>query len=298
MHLIVCGLARNLESEIRPTIERLASNFKKLGDLSVVVVESDSEDKTLDTLIQMKSEIDSLHVVSLGRLEARLPNRIDRLSRCRNAYVDYIRNNFTVEDDAWVCVVDLDGIASNIPIDEITLAISSGMADAYTANQEGPYYDIFALRCHGWVEKDPFLSQRELMLQGFSEKTAHKKAILDSMKRIPPSSPPVIVDSAFGGLAVYRMRYFVASHYSPVNETGLPQCEHVEFSRQFRKSGGRIVIWPKLVIGGYNQHSRYLHPVRRFFTPLISLIRRILVKTLGSNKTEKLSQKIVKRLGI
>jgi len=77
---------------------------------------------------------------------------------------------------------------------------------------------------------------------------------------LEPNSPPLEVDSAFGGLGIYKMssvrrnsaRY--SGHKMKVlparkgpTEVGLQVCEHVSFNQGFRRNGEALFILPFLI---------------------------------------------------
>jgi hypothetical protein len=79
---------------------------------------------------------------------------------------------------------------------------------------------------------------------------------------IPRDASPVEVDSAFGGLGIYRMEYFSrgSNPYLGSKMKLLPWerkikfvrwqcCEHVHFHQGIRSIGGRLFVLPQLVTG-------------------------------------------------
>ena len=75
------------------------------------------------------------------------------------------------------------------------------------ANQSGLYYDIYALRSRGWCEVNCF-EEYEFLSNQYGRKIAKEIAIWSKMKRIAKKSALIEVDSAFGGLGIYRTNVF------------------------------------------------------------------------------------------
>jgi len=78
-----------------------------------------------------------------------------------------------------------------------------------------------------------------------------------------PDSPPVEVDSAFGGLGIYALDWvrrapnpYLGSrvhvrrrHDGRLIHFRMQQCEHVHFHAGLRRQGGRLFILPALIDG-------------------------------------------------
>jgi len=84
---------------------------------------------------------------------------------------------------------------------------------------------------------------------------------------IPVTSGLISVESAFGGLGIYRINKLKGCRYSGLRDCCNSQkygvigscrpdvCEHVEFHRQMRKkNGAKIFICPKLLISTQDEH--------------------------------------------
>ena len=167
--LLVVGVARNCSQSIQGDVLRISQALKPAKSVSWLVVESDSADATVDKLHKLTKSVDSFQFVSLGTLREKIPKRTVRIACCRNKYVDEIRKNPQYTNIDYVIVVDFDGINTDIT----QLGIESCWVrkdwDVCTANQNAPYYDIYALRHRDWCPGDS-LKQYEF-LNKFSTKT-------------------------------------------------------------------------------------------------------------------------------
>jgi hypothetical protein len=76
------------------------------------------------------------------------------------------------------------------------------------------------------------------------------------MITIPESADWIPVDSAFGGLGIYRRSILSGARYSGADEDGDGTCEHVPLNNQLRARGARIFINPRLINTTYTDNSR------------------------------------------
>lgn len=295
---LVVGLARDLESTIERSVARLFRIFEPLGEVDVFVVESDSSDRTPERLESLSRCYESFTYKSLGKLSATIQNRIERIAFCRNVYLKHelLTQQGSLVDFLVVC--DFDLVTKTLKTKDIERAIRMTNVDAFFANQNGPYYDIFALRAEGWVEEDPFRTLSNLETKGIAPSQAYFSAITSKMKRIKSDSPCIFVESAFGGFAIYRSAYLPNCTYTSRVVEGFHECEHVSFNEQFKSNGGKLAIAPWLLNATYTQHTRYLRPARRLVQPLITGCRKLLGLVLSQDQLESLNQNVYKKLGL
>ena len=89
--------------------------------------------------------------------------------------------------------------------------------DVFTANQSARYYDLLALRHPLWSPNN-WLIESAWFSQFLGKSKAQRHSMTDRMIKIPVNLPPIPVDSAFGGLAIYRKWVFSKSDYSSDSE--------------------------------------------------------------------------------
>ena len=83
-------------------------------------------------------------------------------------------------------------------------------------------------------------------------------SIYSRMIRIHTDAEWIEVESAFGGLAIYRKTSLKNVSYAGLSPSGEEFCEHVSLHQKIRENGGRIFINPKLVNAGVVEHARYV----------------------------------------
>jgi hypothetical protein len=263
--LYVVGLAKDCGSTIQKEIPRLKKVFSPMFDeIYFHIVESDSSDGTAEVLAKLQSTHPTLSFETLGNLSKFYPDRIARLRFCRNQYVTFLRNflrNATIV--SHVLVVDFDIRNSALTRNALQKALASLQSwDALFANQRGLYYDIFALRHETWNNVN--CAREVLRLSPSLGKSAAKQvAIWDKMKRINPSSAPIKVQSAFGGLGLYKGWIFQQFDYSENAETDEFECEHVTLHRKVTAAGGTLWIAPALTNFSWNPHNLSAFPALR-----------------------------------
>jgi hypothetical protein len=271
---LIVGLVRNCARQLATDVDRMASAFDGAKSLQWLLIESDSTDGTLDVLAGLKGRIRDFNFLPLGTLRERLPLRTERIAHCRNRYVEEIRHNPAYWDVDYVVVSDFDGLNSHLTAASVRSCWDRDDWDICTANQDGPYYDIWALRHETWSPNDCY--EQLKFLNRFNADTERNlySAVHSRMIRIPVDSEWIEVDSAFGGLAIYPRKAFEESSYIGLNSAGEEICEHVTFHKILREQGYRIAINPKMINAAYTEHSERLFLSIRAKRKLQSLLRR------------------------
>lgn len=248
------GIARDVAKILPKEISRIEKKMNNIFELvNFLVIESDSKDDTKKVLEDIKNERSNFNYKSLGIIESTLPNRIQRLAFCRNTYVKEIRENELYKDIDFVAVVDFDIKNNRLRLNELKKLISEHSWSAIFANQTGLYYDIYALRKKGWVENDCFTEYRKFSMS-MSSQDAKELAIWSKMKKINKDSPLIPVDSAFGGLGVYRKNVFMNFDYSLPAEQ-LNESEHVSLHKKITDSNGLLFIAPNMTNFSWGLHN-------------------------------------------
>lgn len=278
--LLICGTVRNGQFSIATDIHLLEKSLRNFGEIHFFVVESDSTDGTVRALEQLSSTIDNFAFTTLGNLEQDIPDRIERLAFCRNEYLKYLE---AAEEYDFLVVADLDGLNTRLTSKSFSSVDWDGSWDALFANQLGPYYDLLALRHPLWCHTDPFAIKRHWVELGLSDRSAGMAAIVSRMIQIPIKSPPVKVESAFGGLGVYRVASLSEDvRYNSRDMAGNPASEHVAFNQALGKKGAELFILPSLINASFTEHTYKLSLPRTIIRWAIWPVMRALQK-VGSN---------------
>ena len=256
-HVLIVGVVRNCRDTLRSTYDRLSHALSAANKLSFFVVESDSSDGTPEVLEQLAASHDNFNFRSLGRLSEQIHKRTERIALCRNAYLEELQRNPAYQEVDYVVIADWDGVNDLVTEKGIASCWERVDWDVCTANQAGPYYDIWALRHSLWSPNDCWEQQEFLIRMGMNPLRARRLAVHSRMLVIPPASDWIEVQSAFGGLAIYRRSALESVRYVGVTDDGKEVCEHVSLHQEIRAKGGKLFINPALVNTGLVDHAKY-----------------------------------------
>jgi hypothetical protein len=252
---VVVGTVRDCAGRIGTEVARMGKALSGFRRIQWLLVESDSEDGTPSSLEALARSREDFHFIRLGQLRDRLPARTARIAFCRNAYLEALRSDERYSGVDFVVVADFDGVNSLLTDSAIASCWRRDDWDACAANQRGRYYDIWALRHPEWSPNDCWMQYRFLTETGLSPAKAWSACVHSRMVRISADAPWIEVDSAFGGLAVYRRDPLVRCEYVGITSEGQELCEHVGLHAALRAHGGRIFINPALINGDSLDHT-------------------------------------------
>jgi hypothetical protein len=261
MKSIICGTARNIEKYWNDTLNSIDKIINSLEDYFFIIVESNSNDKTLDILNNWSdNNKDRRKIISLGNINE--PSRIKRIAKCRNAYLDYIKYKGLFSKYDYMIVIDLDDclhIEDNFK-EQLNSCFIRNDWDAIASNRKDYYYDIYALRSEelGCT----FNCWKMVYDRNLKKYKCPKSSEIISLKTINDRLQCFVgrfqikidkwikCESAFGGMVIYKTdkiknnSYKVSNTYNESNEN-YEDCEHVSFNK-----GLRILINPDLISGG------------------------------------------------
>jgi len=230
--VIICGLARNIEANffyLQKRIEKIGSYF---NNYKVFFYENDSSDNTQNLLKKWSNENNSINYKSekLEKIKHEqdysLQRRID-MAYYRNQYLKYIQNmNFD-----YVIVIDTDivggwsyeGILHSLSYDFDVIAGNSIICRIRNNSFEQLYYDAWAFRALGHPNK-------------------HEDEEINVLK-FAKGSNPFKVDSAFGGMAIYRRDILTSGKYMYTEK----DCDHVTIHEQIKRDNYDIYVNPSLI---------------------------------------------------
>lgn len=272
--VVILGLCRNVSHQIENEVQQLLESFQDFSKIHFRFVESDSTDSTLSSLTQLERDIPNFKFVSLGNLQEQISERVARICHCRNICLQILNDDPVLAKCAYVVVSDLDGVNSLLNRSAVLSCWKRSDWDACMANQAAPYYDIYALRHPDWAPDDCWHLENRLRSAGMNPLAARQKAIYERMVTIPSDREWIPVDSAFGGLAIYKRELFKNVKYFSVLPNGDHVCEHVTLHEQMKINGARLFINPSLINSGWNTHNSS----KRFSKKFNRLVKLVLWK--------------------
>jgi hypothetical protein len=270
--LLIVGLTRNCEKNLVKTYEILKNAFQDF-ELSWLIIESDSNDSTIGILEKLSKSDASFKFKSFGNLKDTMPFRTQRIAFCRNYYTDEVRSNPYFSDFKYVAAADFDGINSLLTRQAVLSCWEIECWDVVSANQKGRYYDIWCLRHISWSPDDCWKKYADLRKSGQSHFKASRNAVYSRMVQIKKEAPWIEVDSAYGGLTIYKKQAFISGTHVWQDSEGIETCEIVQYNVSIKSHGYRIFINPKLINGGINEHSRQSFFYHQFYLLLKGIVK-------------------------
>jgi hypothetical protein len=268
--ILITGLIRNGGSLISKEILALKEAFSDFKKIDWLIIESDSDDNTVEQLAAMREKIECFTFFPINDLSKIINLRTERIAFCRNLYLDQIRNNKKYKDLDYVVVADLDGTNNLLTQEAVQSCFENNLWDVCTANQSEYYYDIWALRHPAWCPGDCWEQYRYLMkfAESLDQQTLNSikyAAVYSKMIHIPADADWIPVNSAFGGLAIYKKEVLISKqNYVGLNANGEEMCDHVSLHENIIKNGFKIYINPKFINTGFTEHSE---PLKSLFKP-------------------------------
>jgi len=251
--IIFAGLAR----DVAPFLEAVTRNIEgfaaQFSAWAVLVVENDSNDGSKHLLQVWMERARALgavraRLIEMDGLALRHPVRTDRIAVARNRILQEIEQDKEIGQFDYLAVLDMDFPNScPLPPEKFAEAVSTLKQEKLAAgvfpNSLPLYYDIWALREKDWCPADCWQQVTEAQ-SALSLEAATQKYVFDRQRFLDPAGEPIEVESAFGGMGVYRMAAVLGKRYRGLTADGRPVCEHVVFHESIRREGGKFFILP------------------------------------------------------
>jgi hypothetical protein len=257
--IVIAGLARNA----RPYLPYVLNWMTKLQrefhpDSQLIFFTNDSSDGTVEYLQTIKTA-DPEHVTLLTEdgLLAQKPLRTVRIAHCRNALLNHIHSHFGSHD--LLLLADMDNVTIGVRPAMILDCLRSATFkwDMLAANTHPFYYDIWALRSKAMgITYDCWDKAHHAQHNGMSKGEAMGAYVGKWQRQIPTTIQPIPVESAFCGLAIYKLAsthgciYDGVKHEYALDNIGWPErCEHVSFhADMIAKHDAKLFIYPALCV--------------------------------------------------
>jgi glycosyltransferase involved in cell wall biosynthesis len=285
-NILIAGPARNIAQFVAQDIEALLNACNHFKSVKVLVIESDSSDDTLLVLDRLKQAHKQFHYISHGSLAKKMSKRTDRLAYARNCVIDEVRNNLEYANIDFIAMADLDGINRDITSEKIERCWSlKDPWDVITANQPDRYYDIWTLRHPDWSPGD-CLVQRSRLEKIMGKDAANNLAVKAKQVSLDPSWGMIEVDSAFGGLGIYKKEAFISGRYIGLDARGNEVSDHISFHKDLKNAGYRIYINCALVNSNHHIDPPPPPPIAKSMRS-INLIQKIGLTLFGKDRFNK-----------
>lgn len=235
----ICGIARNVAVALPNTLARI----EKLRDMfqlaDVVIYENDSTDGTDKILLEWEenARIYPATVVITAKTDSTIHAKDQSLARriamakARNQYLKYVRRT-GVEFD-YIVIVDMDldggwsyeGVANSFGWHEIWDGIGSNglVYELLESGMRRLFFDSWAFRRLNHPQPH---DSAEINLLSYNRGEA-----------------PIRVDSAFGGLAIYKGECITKTKFEYKDD----DCDHPTLNRQLAEIGKTIWLNPSMI---------------------------------------------------
>lgn len=237
---------RNCKETIDQSLALMSEIGNQFHSYNINIFENDSIDGSDDHL-KLLSSRNELNLIQYKNLDEIYPLRTQRLSFGRNLLLNSIRGT----NVDYFAVVDMDGVASkNFNIRSFLSNFESEECwDAVFPINDNQYYDIWAFR-HKTLWDFDYEEKMNAVPTQFSNKKLIDFYLTSIMQLgINDLKNWLRVESAFGGMGIYKYDRFKEFRYS-ASLNGRHICEHVPFHTHASSFGRQLYINPNFIIHG------------------------------------------------
>lgn len=238
-NVIFGGVGRNIEPYIKTTLDNIDKCGNRFNKYEVIIYENDSSDNTRKILNDNKK--DNYHYIFEDNITE--PRRTFRLANGRQKVLDKAKELNKNNEYTFYIAVDLDDVNfSGRFVDTIETCFINEDWDILTGNQSDRYYDLWTIRRMGDMEYDCWRKIDDETEKGMDRLEADNKFLHSRYKKYEPGML-LEVDSAYGGIAIYRLKSLHNDcRYNGDYGDGREQCEHVPFTLCLKEKGLKIYI--------------------------------------------------------
>jgi len=241
--IVFVGCARNCVAKVEASLNTLTALGSLFSSYKIIIFENDSNDGT-DNILKNYAASGMINLIKIDNLDFSLPMRTQRLSFARNLLLGQVKN---LAPD-YFCVADLDGVLgsnfdvdgfiSNFKLDECWDAVFSANANFY--------YDVWALR-HPDLCPSDYMKRMDSLNPVLGMENVFNLCLRNlSGVKFTNMSGWLPVDSAFGGIGLYKTQSFKHSSYWGYANGEV--CEHVAFHEKAKAAGMSLYINPEFVV--------------------------------------------------
>ena len=277
----IVGIVKNIANSIDGDFNRLREATSEFKNVKWFLVESDSTDESLNSLESIKRKHTNFDFVSLGNLGNSKDSRTIGMGKARNRYLQELDQVRKYKDVEYVIVADFNNLNSLVTKEAIATCFKRNDWDACFANQSRKYYDIWALRHNLWSPNDCWEQHAFLRKYWKIPELALYASVQSRMIHIPIDSEWIKVESAFGGLAIYKKDVLLQATYSGTQPDGTPLCEHVPLNQSLSQSGYRLFINPAFINTDSTDHTENAF-FRGILKRIISYPSKLLNRSVNS----------------
>jgi glycosyltransferase involved in cell wall biosynthesis len=198
----------------------------------VVFYENGSTDNTRTKLSEYCDKNKNSRLIHEDYDSSQYPRTV-RLARGRNICLAEARK---INPEYFICL-DFDDAISELTKDRFMTCFDQDFHwDMLSANQEGRYYDLWALRTYDkWMDYD----YRDMAL--FGQRSLYFPGYLTMKRKNIKETEVIPVISSFGGIAIYKFGSIEDGYYYGYKNEK-ESCEHVHLHKQMEAKGKKLFI--------------------------------------------------------
>lgn len=239
MKLVFSGPVKNCEKNLRQNLEYILNLTEYSNEISIkiYVIEGDSIDSTKKILNDF-CKYQNMEIFHEDGLMSKIPNRVERIAHCRNFLLEKISAS-KIDFDIYI-PLDLDVdlfkfIKPNELISKLESFKINESVDAIFPYSRPYYYDLAALRAENWINEDVWIKFNRLSKKIKIGKIFLRIFLIFNNQKKPPKKNQLIpVESAFGGIGIYKFRKI---NFKSINYGTTPKdlsADHIVFNTGFK----------------------------------------------------------------
>lgn len=257
--LYFVGLSKNCFKTLKKNIAFL-EHFKAESEykIHIFIIDSDSDDGTKQYCMKLKEDKIIDEFIEIDNLSVKYESRIKRLVICRNEGLKQIKLNFKEPSLFLPMDMDMDlfKFMDNSKFNYLIKYFLNSEIDALFPFSLPYYYDIFALRKKGWVNRNN-VNKAEILKRTLILGSFFYNYFYIIRKQYSPNkfnSDLINVDSAFGGMAIYKITKpeVLDESYTWDEKNSTRVCEHIFFNKLFDK---------KYILKNWNVEAPVAHTI-------------------------------------
>jgi hypothetical protein len=260
-NIAVLSCVRDVEPHIEESLYYI-TEFKKLfKSVKFFAAENDSIDNTYELAKKYSSTVEG-EIFKFDNLNSKYKHRTHRLAFLRNFLLERARSY------DYIIVADLDSILHNFNIEGLKTCFEYDINswDAFGANCNNKYYDVWALR-NNELNYDCWDRVHHEVQNGRIQAFSVKDHIAKYQRKIELTSKLIPVYSCCGGMMIYKTSSIANCKYNGIpkkcespfnNKFGICNSEvseHVNLNLEaVFKNKAKIFINPRLIVNCQIEH--------------------------------------------
>ena len=258
MKIAFSGPVKNCDDNLENNLNFLINlkNDSRIDLIDIFILEGDSIDDS-KVILEKYKKYSEINLVTENNLEVKLPNRVERIAYCRNLLLKEIKDKKTSYD--FYIPLDLDvELFSQISTDDFLKILArvkkDDDIDALFPFSVPFYYDLAALRSVGWMEEDIWIRFNKMAKKLKIGKIFLRIFLIFNKQIKQPRSRKLIqVESAFGGIGLYKLKEGISDLYKYGLTDKAVSADHIVFNSYFNKK----YIDPKWTVRAPLEHIEF-----------------------------------------